>query len=89
MTRQFLQKCIELREQYRNEVLKSLDGETNEELERKKDFIWARYYNLVCSEIKVYHFDVIDSLINYARDKGLTIENIINALRAMDIEVTE
>lgn len=87
MTRDFLENCIELKKEHNLKYIDVLryggDASNDEEV----NGIWKKFYNNILNEVSVLNSCLLVSIIDYAIEKELSIENVINALKALDIEI--
>lgn len=90
MTKKFLEECIRLRKEYDKNCQNAWDETALETVWNEgTNRLWHEYYGTVCAEVGIFQFDLIEGLLKYAIRKDFQVDKVINALKALDIEIEE
>lgn len=87
MTRNFLEECRNLRIEYSKKFREVFERKCDTDNDKELNSIIDKYCNKIQDEVGKFHFSLIDGIIVYSIDKDLTINHVINALTALDIEI--
>lgn len=89
MTKQFLEECIELKDKIRKRCIYLINNSLENEKDVKYNNLWYAFQEKVCEKVGDENYVLISVLIDHIRTNDLTINNLVNVLRELNIEVTE
>lgn len=87
MKRSLLEECMLLRRKFSARIREVLTQNGDTESDEQIKEIFDKYSKIIRCEVGAFHFSLIDGIVDYCIDNGLTIDHAINALRAVEIEI--